>query len=83
MSNAMSIATIRETFPDQWVMVQLTAVDAADVPLAGIVLTHSPDKLEVFKAINAHLAHHPEAELYTLFTGELVPEGLHLAFALT
>jgi hypothetical protein len=29
------------------------------------------------------LAKHPEAELYTFFTGELIPEGLHIAFPLT
>ena len=83
MSQAMSIAKIRDTFPDEWVTAHITEVDEAEVPLAGIVLTHSPDKLMVFQALKAHLAKHPEAELYTFFTGELIPEGLHIAFPLT
>jgi hypothetical protein len=83
MSQVMPIAKIRETFPDEWVTAQITEVDAAEVPLAGIVLIHSPDKRTVFQAVMAHLAKHPEAELYTFFTGELIPEGLHIAFPLT
>ena len=83
MSQAMLIAKIRETFPDEWVTAQITEVDEAEVPLAGIVLTHSPDKLTAFQAVKAHLTKHPEAELYTFFTGELIPQGLHIAFPLT
>ena len=83
MSQAIPIAKIRETFPNEWVTAQITEVDAAEVPLAGVVLTHSPDKIAVFQAVTAHLAKHPEAELYTFFTGELIPEGFHIAFPLT
>ena len=83
MSQVIPITKIRETFPDEWVMAQITEVDEAEVPLAGIVLTHSSDKLTVFRAVTAHLAKHPEAELYTFFTGELIPEGLHIVFSLT
>jgi hypothetical protein len=79
----MPIAKIQETFPNEWVTAQITAIDAAEVPLAGIVLAHSPDKATVFQAVTAHLATNPEAELYTFFTGELIPEGLHIAFPLT
>ena len=82
MSQVVSIAKIRDMFPDEWVMAQVTEVDEAEVPLAGTVLIHSPDKLTVFHAVEAHLAKHPEAELYTFFTGELIPEGLHIAFTL-
>jgi hypothetical protein len=83
MSQAIPIAKIRETFPNEWVTAQITEVDAAEVPLAGVVLTHSPDKIAVFQAVTTHLAKHPEAELYTFFTGELIPEGFHIAFPLT
>jgi len=75
MSHAMLIATIRETFPDEWVTTQITAVDVAEVPLAGIVLTHSSDKTKVFQAVTAHLATHPDTELYTFFTGGVDPGG--------
>ena len=83
MSHAMPIATIREMFPDEWVMARITEVDAEAVPLAGIVLTHSPEKSAVFEAARAHVATHPETALYTFFTGELIPEDLHIAFPAT
>lgn len=83
MSQALFIAAIRQTFPDEWVTAHVTARDDADVPLAGVVLAHSVDKLTVFQAVKAHLATHPDAELYTFFTGELIPEGFHLAFSLS
>lgn len=83
MVQAMPIAEIRETFPNEWVTAQITEVDAAEVPLSGIVLTHSTDKFTVLHAVRAHLAKHADAELYTFFTGELIPEGLHIAFPLT
>jgi hypothetical protein len=83
MSQAVPIAKIRDMFSDEWVTVHVTEVDEAEVPLAGIVLTHSPDKLTVFQAVKAHLAKYPEAELYTFFTGELIPDGLHIVFPLT
>jgi hypothetical protein len=82
MSQAMPIAKIREMFPDEWVTAQITEIDTADVPLAGIVLAHSTDKLTVFQAVKAQLSTRPEAELYTFFTGTLIPEGLHIAFLL-
>ena len=49
MSQAMPIAKIQETFPNEWVTAQITAIDAAEVPLAGIVLTHSPDKAPLLR----------------------------------
>ncbi len=44
MSKVMKIAAIREAFTDEWVAAEVLRVDKADVPLAGQVLTHSPDK---------------------------------------
>jgi hypothetical protein len=82
MSDAMLITTIRKTFPDEWVTAQVTDVDEADVPVAGVVLSHSPDKQTVFQAVKSHRAVNPRARLYTFFTGDVIPEGLHLAFPL-
>ncbi len=80
MSYAMSITTIRKTFPDAWVTAQVTEVDDEDVPIAGVVLIHTPDEDKIFAAVKSHLAEHPNARLYTFFTGDVVPEGVHLAF---
>ena len=82
MSKVMNIATIRETFVDEWVAAEVTKVDKADVPLAGEVITHSPDKQEVYQAVQAYLTRCPTARTFIFFTGEPIPEGVGVALAL-
>jgi len=78
----MKIIAIRETFVDEWVAAEVTKVDKADVPLAGEVITHSPDKQEVYQAVKAYLAQDPTARTFIFFTGEPIPEGVGVALAL-
>ena len=78
----MKIAAIREAFTDEWVAAEVLRVDKADVPLAGQVITHSPDKQEVYQAVKAYLAQRPTARTYIFFTGNPIPEGLGVALAL-
>ena len=82
MAKVMKIAAIREAFVDEWVAAEVTKVDKADVPLAGEVITHSPDKQEVYQAVKAYLARRPTARTYIFFTGNPIPEGLGVALAL-
>jgi hypothetical protein len=82
VSKVMKIATIRETFIDEWVAAEVTKVDKADVPLAGQVITHSPDKQEVYKAVKAYLMQHPTARVFIFFAGDPIPEGVGVALAL-
>jgi hypothetical protein len=82
MPKIMKIAAIREAFADEWVAAEVTKVDKADVPLAGEVITHSPDKQEVYQAVKAYLAQRPTARTYIFFTGNPIPEGLGVALAL-
>ena len=82
MSKVMKIATIRETFVDEWVAAEGTKVDKADVPLAGEVITHSPDKQEVYQAVKAYLTQRPTARMFIFFTGDPIPEGVGVALAL-
>jgi hypothetical protein len=78
----MRIATIKETFVDEWVAAEVTKVDKADVPLAGEVITHSPEKQEVYQAVKAYLAQRPTARMFIFFTGDPIPEGVGVALAL-
>jgi len=78
----MKIAAVRETFVAEWVAAKVTKVDKADVPLAGEVITHSPDKQEVYQAVKAYLAQRPAARTFIFFTGEPIPEGVGVALAL-
>ena len=82
MSKVIKIATIRATFVDEWVAAEVTKVDKADVPLAGAVITHSPDKQEVYQAVKAYLARRPTARMFIFFTGEPIPAGVGVALAL-
>jgi hypothetical protein len=52
----MSILTIRKAFPDEWVATEVKRVDKADVPIAGRVLLHSPEKNVVYQSMQTYLA---------------------------
>ena len=82
MSKIMKIAAIREAFADEWVAAEVLRVDKADVPLAGQVITHSPDKQEVYKAVKAYLRQYPTARMFIFFAGDPIPEGVGVALAL-
>src|SRR5215471_18312401 len=82
MPKIMKISAIREASADEWVAAEVLRVDKADVPLAGEVIIHSPDKQEVYRAVQAYLAQRPTARTYIFFTGNPIPEGLAVAFAL-
>ena len=82
MPKAMTIPTIRTTFPEEWVVAEVIKVDKADVPITGVVLQHSPDKHTVYEAVQAHRAQHPTARLFAFFTGDPIPEGIEVAFAI-
>lgn len=77
----MKITAIKKTFVDEWVATEVTKVDKADVPLAGEVITHSPDKQEVYQAVKAYLARRPTARTFIFFTGDPIPEGMGVALA--
>jgi hypothetical protein len=67
MPKIMKIAAIREAFADEWIAAEATKVDKADVPLAGEVSTHSPDKQEVYRVVKAYLAQRPTARTYIFY----------------
>ena len=69
VSKVMKIASIRKTFVDEWVAAEVTKVDKADVPAAGEVITHSPDKQEVYQAVKAYLARCPTARTFIFLLG--------------
>jgi hypothetical protein len=77
----MKITAIRATYPDEWVAAEVTKVDNTDIPVAGMVLTHSAEKHTVHQAIKAYLKQHPTARLFIFFTGDPIPEGVEVAFA--
>ena len=81
VSHGMTIAATRATFPDEWTAAEVTAVDKADVPVAGIVLAHSPEKATVYQAVHAYRGQHPTVRLFIFFTGDPIPADVEVAFA--
>jgi len=79
---AWKISALREAFPDEWVAAEVTKVDKADVPIGGILITHSPDKSQVYKTVKTYLAEHPAARLFIFFAGDPIPEGIGVMLAL-
>lgn len=77
----MKIATMREAFTDQWVAAKVLKVDKTNVPLTGEVLSHSPEKQEVYQAAKAYLIQHRTARLFIFFTGDPIPEGVEAMLA--
>jgi hypothetical protein len=82
VSKVMKITAIREAYTDEWVAAEVLRVDKADVPLAGQVITHSPDKQEVYQAVKAYLVQYPTARMFIFFAGDPIPEGVGVALAL-
>ncbi|RMF87038.1 MAG: hypothetical protein D6736_13690, partial [Nitrospinota bacterium] len=81
MAKVMRITTIRKRFPDEWVAAEVTKVDKADAPLAGVIIMHSSDKDKVYQAVKAYLAQHPAARVFLFFTGDPIPESMEVALA--
>jgi len=78
MPRAHRIGTIERLYPDQWVVVEVTRVGRADEPLSGRVLAHSPDEAEITREAVKAADEHPEASLWTFYTGRLIPKGMVL-----
>ncbi len=81
MPRAHRISTIERLYPDQWVTVEVTRVSRTHQPLAGRVLAHSPDEEEITRKAIKAAEERPEAQLWTFYTGERIPEGMILVFA--
>jgi hypothetical protein len=77
----MKIAAIRKAFPDEWVAARVTTMDKADVPVAGMILTHSPDKSAVYQTVRSYRVRHAAARVFIFFTGDPIPEGVEVALA--
>jgi len=77
----MKIADMRVTFVDQWIAAKVLTVDKANVPLTGEILSHSPEKPEVYQAAKTYLRQHPTARLFIFFTGDPIPEGVEAMLA--
>jgi hypothetical protein len=70
------ISTIKRLYPDQWVVVEITRLSRANRALSGRVLAHAPDEHEITREAIKAAHEHPEAHLWTFYTGEPIPKGM-------
>ncbi len=80
MEPSHRIATIERVYPDQWVVVEVTRVSRANQPLAGRVLAHAANEDEITQEAIKAREEHPEAHLWTFYTGQRIPEGMIVIF---
>jgi hypothetical protein len=69
---------IKETFKDEWVLVQVQKVDESFNVIEGEVLAHSKDKDQVYQKLLQIRPKHFSVE----YTGE-IPEDLAIVMVLT
>jgi hypothetical protein len=65
---------IKQRYPDEWVLIEFTALDAALQVVQGEVIAHSPHKEE----INKKLLELENEQIAIEFTGEMPEEPAYL-----
>lgn len=69
-SKPETIKEIEKRFDGEWVAVLVTKVDRFNVPLAGIVLAHTPDHDEIWDK-----ARELTGDILVMYAGDPVPAG--------
>jgi hypothetical protein len=80
MQRAHRISTIERLYPDQWVTIEVTRSSPSRGALSGRVLAHAQDEDEITRAAVKAAEEYPDAELFTFYTGPLIPEGVIVIF---
>lgn len=67
----LTLKEIREKYRDQWVLVDVTAEDELNQPMAGRVLAHDRDRDAVYDQWETT----PAKDAFVFFTGDIVKKG--------
>ena len=67
------IDKIRERFEDEWLLLEVTKTDRLDQPLEGRLLSHSPNRDEIWRSFRES-----KGDLMVEFSGPIVPQGFVL-----
>ena len=78
MRRPQRISTIEREYPNQWVVVEVTRINRGYQAIAGRLLAHSADEDEITRQTIRAREECPEADLWTFYTGALIPEGMIL-----
>jgi hypothetical protein len=65
-----SIEAIRKRFKDEWLLIKVTKTDELDQPTEGTLLSHSPDRDEIWRSFRES-----SGDLLVEFSGPVAPKG--------
>jgi hypothetical protein len=71
-----TLKEIEELYPDEWVLVEETAWDEAEMPARGRVIVHSPERGDLTQEIKQISQQRPGAKLFSFFAGTKIPDGV-------
>jgi hypothetical protein len=80
MRDDVKISEIEEKYDGQWVVVEVTKVDKYDNPLRGRVLFSGTDQSKVYTQGRQYREVHPQADLYSFYAGDPIPQGIGVMF---
>lgn len=80
MKKSQRISTIERDYPDQWVVIEVSRENRYYQAIAGRLLAHSPDEDEITREAVRLREQHPDADLFTFYTGEPIPPGMIVIF---
>ena len=72
---AMKIKELRRRYPDEWLLIRVTAVDRQDQPVEGSLVAHSKNRDEIY-----HEQMKRREDLYITYTGKMPEKGYAVAF---
>lgn len=72
---AMKIKELRRRYPDEWLLIRITAVDRQDQPVEGGLIAHSKNRDDIY---NEQMKR--REDLYITYTGKMPEKGYAVAF---
>jgi hypothetical protein len=73
----MTLEEVKQQFPNEWVLIEFTELDAELKVVQGEVIAHSPNKEEIYKKL-PELANE---RIAVEFTGEMPEEPAYLLWS--
>ena len=72
----VTVGELERAYPDEWILLEITR-DAKDYRrVAGRLLAHGRDRADLVEPYQRFRAEKPQARVFRLFLGEIVPEGV-------
>ncbi len=70
----ITVAEVEQQYPDEWVLLEIVRDHKQHLKVVGRLIAHSPEREGLLEPHKQYRAEHPNADLFTWFTGELVAD---------